>query len=177
MTDFKVKRPKITIAAGALATVTAALGVLWLSLGLMTILGNERLELSERQMFFGSTFLIVVIVCLVMVFIGGILIWRRRYRSGGILALVFSIFLVTSAGIWYVAIWGIAGGILGIIAREKVPERVLELVRQRKQVNIKELAAETGKTELDVEQAIVKLQSKGQPIRLDMKSREVILDT
>ncbi len=164
------------MAGGALAIVTAVLGLLWLSRGIMTIVGNERLELSERQIFFGSTFLIVVIVCLIMVFVGGVLILRRRYRPGGILALVFSTFLFTSAGIWYVAVWGIAGGILSIIAREKVPERVLELLQQRRQVNIKEAATETGKTELDVEQAIVKLQSKGQPITFDMKSREVIYD-
>lgn len=175
MTDLKVGRPKIAIAGGVLAIVGALLGMLWLSWGLITTV-SEGYEFSERQIFYGSVFLAIVLVSCVIVFAGGILILRRRYRLGGVLALIFSILLVTSAGIWLVAMWGIVGGILSIIAREKVPERVLEVARRQGRVSIKEVATETGKTELDVEVAIVELRSKGQPIRFEMKTREVIYD-
>ena len=179
VTDFKVRRPKIAIAGAALAIVCSILGVLWLSWGLKTILGTGY-ELSQRQIeraiFFGGTFVVIFIVCCVIVLVGGILILRRKYRVGGAVALIFSIFLFTSSGTWLVAMWGIIGGILSIISREKIPERVLELAKLHRQVSIKEVATETGKTELDVEQAIVKLRSKGQPIRFDLKTREVIYD-
>ena len=177
VTDFKVRRPKIAIAGAALAIVCSILGVLWLSWGLKTILGTGY-ELSGRQMeraiFYGSTFVVIFVTCCIMVFAGGILILRRKYRVGGAVALTFSIFLVTSAGNWLVAMWGILGGILSIIAREKIPERVLEVAKQHRQVSIKEVATETGKTELDVEKAIVELRSKGKPIRFDLKTRDVI---
>ncbi len=149
VTDFKVRRPKIAIAGAALAIVCSVLGVVWLSLFLTTILGTGR-ELSQRQIegaiFFGGTFVIIFVACCVMVLVGGTV------------ALVFSIFLFTSTGNWLVAMWGIIGGILSIIAREKTPERVLEVAKQHRQVSIKKVATETGKTELDVEQAIVKLR-------------------
>lgn len=180
VTDFRVRRPKIAIAGAALAIVCSVLSVVWLSQGLTTILGTGY-KFSERQMFFGSTFLVIFVACCVMVFVGGILILRQNYRVGGVVALIFSIFLVTSAGkgnplIWFVAMFGIIGGILSIISREKIPERVLEAAKQHRQVSIKEVATETGKTELDMEQAIVKLRSKGQPIRFDLKTRKVIYD-
>ncbi len=175
MTRFKVGRPKIAIAGAVLAIVGSVLGVLWLSLSLKTILGTGY-ELSEKQIFYGAQFLAILIACFVMIFVGGILILRGKYRVGGAVALLFSIFLMSSAGLWYVAMFGIIGGILSLISREKVPERVLEVAQQHGQVSIKEVATETGKTELDVEQAIVKLRSKGHPIRFDLKTREVIYD-
>ncbi len=37
----------------------------------------------------------------------------------------------------------------------------------------KEIAAQTGKTEADVELSIIDLQSKGKPVRFDETTREV----
>ena len=179
MTDFKVERPKMAIAGAALAMVCAVLGVGWLSLALGgTLQGIERgYEISNMEMVIGAwLFLIIGIYC-VVIFSGGILILRRRYGLGGVLVLIFSTLLVTSAvHIWYVGIWGIAGGALSLISREKTGERVLEIARQQRRVNIKEVATLTGKTELDVEVAIARLKAKGQPIRFEMKTREVIYD-
>jgi len=179
MTDFKVRRPKIAIAGAALAIVCAVLGVVWLSSALrMTILGIEAgYEISNMQIAIGSWLFLVIGAYCVIIFTGGILILRRRYGLGGVLVLVPSILLVTSAmHLWYVGIWGIAGGILSLVSKEETPKRVLEIARQQGQISIKEVANLTGKTELDVEVAITKLKSKGQPIRFDMKTRRVIHD-
>ncbi len=179
MTDFKVGRPKIAIAGAALAMVCAVLGVVWLSIALRrAILGIEAgYEISNMEIVLGSWLLVVMSAFCVIIFTGGILILRRRYGLGGVLVLIFSTLLVTSAlHLWYVGVWGIAGGILSLISKEKVPERVLEITKQHGQVSIKEVAALTGKTEMDVEVAIVKLRSKGQPIRYDMKTRQVLYE-
>ena len=178
MTDLKVGRPKIAIAGGVLAIVCAVVSPLWLLFGLIAGLSWGYFQLSERFIFFGSIFVGIVLVCCVMVFVGGIVILRRKYKLGGVLALIFSILLVTStsAAIWYVAMWGIIGGILSLISREKIPERVLEVAKRDGRVSIKEVATETGKTEADIEVAIIKLRSKGQPVSFDMKTREVIYD-
>ena len=179
MTDYKVGRPKMAIAGAALAMVCAVLGVVVLSLALMgTLQGIERgYEISNMEIAIGSWMLLILGVYCVVIFSGGILMLKRRYGLGGVLVLIFSILLVTSAAhLWYVGIWGIAGGALSLIAREKTPERVLEIARQEKQVSIKEVATLTGKTELDVEVAIAKLKAKGQPIRFEMKTREVIYE-
>ena len=177
MTDFKVRRPKIAVVGAALAMVCAVLGVTALSLTLRgAILGIEAgYEASDIEIVLGSWVFLVASACCVVVFAGGILILRRRYRLGGLVALIPSVFLaVSTVNLWYVGVWGITGGILGLIAKEETPRRVLEIVKQQGQISIKEVAALTGKSELDVEVAIVELKSKGQPIRYDMKTRNVI---
>jgi len=177
MTDFKVRRPKIAIAGAALGMVCAVLGVVWLGSALrMAILGIEAgYEMSNMQIAIGSWLFLVVGAYCAVIFTGGILILRRRYGLGGILVLIPSILLLTSAlHLWYVGIWGIVGGILSLVSKEETPKRVLEIARQKGQAGIWEVANMTGKTEQDIEVAIVKLKSKGQPIRFDMKTRKVI---
>jgi len=44
----------------------------------------------------------------------------------------------------------------------------------RRRTSIRDVATETGKTEADMELASIDLQSKGQPIRFDAGTREVI---
>ena len=179
MSEFKVRRPKIAVVGAALAMVCAIIGVVWVSLALRrAILGIEAgYEMSDMEIFMGSWLFLVTSAYCVIIFAGGILILRRRYGLGGVLVLIPSILLVTSVlRLWYVGIWGITGGILSLISKEETPQRVLEIARQQGQISIKEVANLTGKTELDVEVAITKLKSKGQPIRFDMKTRNVIYD-
>lgn len=91
------------------------------------------------------------------------------------MTLGFSVLLIIFAlDIWFVSIWGIIGGALGLVSKEKIRETVLDVARRYGRVNIREVATETGKTEADVELAIIELKSKGQPIRFDAGTREVI---
>ena len=179
MSDFKVKRPKITIAGAVLGMICAVAGAVVSSLfltGIMRGFGRGYLIFNMQTAIGTWIFLVMGIFC-VITFIGAILILKRRYGLGGILVLIPRILLITSAArLWQIGLVGIAGGILTLISREKIPEKVLEISRQKKQVSIKEVAALTGKTELDVEVAIARLKSKGQPIRFEMKTREVIYE-
>lgn len=170
MANLRVGRPKTAIAGGVLAIVCALLVALLLSLGI-TILSQEGYDFSASDI---EDVLYAYVWC-GLVLAGGVLILRRRYILGGALALGFSILLIIfTIDIWYCGMWGIIGGVLSLISKEKTPQRVLEVARRYGRVSIREVAAETGKTEADVELAIVNLQSKGHSIRFDAATREVI---
>lgn len=170
MPNLRLGRPKIAIAGGVLAIICALLVALLLSLGLI-IMSEEGYEFSATDI---EDVLYTFIWC-GLVFAGGILIFLRRYKIGGAIALGFSILLIIFAlDIWYIGMWGVIGGALCLISKEKTPERVLEVARRYGRVGIREVATETGKTEADVELAIINLQSKGKPIRFDATTREVI---
>ena len=172
MTNLRVGRPKTAIAGGVLAIACALLVALVLTLGI-TILNQEGYEFSTIDI---EDVLYAYVWC-GFVFAGGILIFRRRYTLGGALALGFSIILIIFAiDIWYIGMWGIIGGALSLISKEKTPERVLEVAKRYGRVSIREVATETGKTEADVELAIINLQSKGKPVRFEASTREVIHD-
>lgn len=170
MTNLRVRRPRIAIVGGVLAIVCVLLVALLLTLGI-TILSQEGYEFTGSDI--EDVLYAYVWCCLVLA--GGILIFLRRYILGGALALGFSILLIIFAiDIWYISMWGVIGGALGLISKEKTPERVLEVARRYGRVGIREVATETGKTEADVELAIIDLQSKGKPVRFDATTREVI---
>jgi hypothetical protein len=158
--NFKVGRPKYAIFGGALAIFCGLLGATLLSLGLSA----TGYEFSEDFMFFYISCGLVVA--------GGVSILRRHYMLGGIFVLVFGIIVMIDA--WYVGIWGLIGGILGVISKENTPEKVLHVARQYGRVNIRQIATEIGKTEADVELAIISLQAKGQPVKFDKTTRDVI---
>ena len=170
MPNLRVGRPKTALAGGVLAIICALLVALLLSLGFI-IMSEEGYEFSASDI---EDVLYAFIWC-GLVFAGGILILRRRYTLGGALALGFSILLIIfTIDIWYISMLGVIGGALSLISKEKTPERVLEVVRRYGRVSILEVATETGKTEADVELAIIDLQSKGKPVRFDAATREVI---
>lgn len=61
-----------------------------------------------------------------------------------------------------------------MVSREKAPERVLEVARLYGRIGIRDLATAIGRTEADAELSVIKLQSRGHPIRFDAERREVI---
>ena len=168
MNGLKVGRPKTAIVGSILALFCAISVIVALSLALF-FLGAEDLwllygvdaEVAAYDYIFCG-----------FVLAGGILILRRRYRVGGVFALVFSIFLTVDG--WLFAIPGIIGGVLALVSKEKMPERVLDIAKLHGRIGIQDLATRTGKTEADVELTIIGLQSEGQPIRFDAERREVI---
>ena len=168
MNGLKVGRPKTAIVGGILALFSAVSVIIMLSLDLFF------LSADEFWATYGGNVEIAAYAYIFCGFIlaGGILILRRRYKLGGAFALVFSIFLVVDG--WLIAIPGIVGGILALISKEKTPERVLDIAKLHGRIGIQDLATRTGKTEADVELAIIGLQSEGQPIRFDAEKREVI---
>jgi hypothetical protein len=167
MNGLKVGRPKTTITGSILALFCAISVIVVLSFGLLSLTTEELwasgidAELAAYNYIFCG-----------FVLAGGILILRRRYRLGGVFALVFSIFLMIDG--WLFAIPGIVGGILALVSKERTPMRVLDIAKLYGSIGIQDLAAKTGKTEADVELAIIGLQSEGQPIRFDAEKREVI---
>lgn len=166
MDDLKVGRPKMATAGGLLAIVSALLTAVVLLRGL-TVLSQEGYEFSAgeiEEVFYTYIWCGVVLA-------GGILSLRRRYIIGGALAVVFSIAIAIS--VWFLGVLGVIGGILSLVSKEKTPERVLEIARLYGCVGIGEVAAKTGKTEADVELAVIKLQAKGHSIRFDRTRREV----
>jgi len=169
MSDLKVGRPKTAIAGAVLALACAVATILILSLSL-AIMGQEMTYWVAGADAEAVAYWYIYCGFLLA---GGILILRRRYRLGGIFVLIFGILLTVSFD-WLVGIWGIIGGILALVSKEKAPARVLEVARLHGRIGIKDLAATIGKTEADVELSIINLQSKGQPIRFDAERREVI---
>lgn len=170
MSNLRVGRPKIAIVGAVLAIVCALLVALLLSL-VITVLSEEGYEFTATDI---EDVLYDFIWC-GLVFAGGILMLLRRYKIGGAIALGFSILLIIFAlDFWFIVVLGIIGGALGLVSKEKIRETVLEVARRYGRVSIREVAAETGKTEADVELAIINMQSKGQPIRFDATTREVI---
>jgi hypothetical protein len=167
MSNLKVGRAKTATAGGVLAVACALLSVLFLSLGL-TILSEEGYRFSASDI---QDVVYTYIWC-ALILLGGILMLTRRYIPGGVLALICGI--LVAIGVWYLGIWGVIGGALGLVSKEKTPERVLEVAKLYGHVRIADLATKVGKTEADVELAIIKMQAKGQPIRFDATQREVI---
>jgi hypothetical protein len=146
-----------------LAIVCALLVALLLSVGLI-IMSEEGYEFFATDI---EDVLYAFVWCGLIV-TGGILILLRRYKIGGAIALGFTVLLIIFAlDIWFVSMWGIIGGALGLVSKEKIRETVLGVARRCGRVSIREVATETGKTEADVELAIIELESKGQPIRFD----------
>ena len=169
MADLRVKRPKISTAAGVLALVCALLIALLLTLATtIEIGGGDSLSESAFEDLFYAY------VWCGLIFAGGIMVFLRRYRFGGAIVLFFSITLLAyTIAIWYAVVLGVIGGVLGVISKEKISQGILEVVARYGRINIREVAAETGKTEADVELAIIELKSQGQPIRFDAEKREV----
>ena len=167
---MRVKRPKIAIVAGVLAIVCVLLVVLLLSVGL-AIMSEEGYEFSAIDI----EDLIYTYIWCGIIFAGGVMMLLRRYKIGGAIALGFSILLIIFAlDIWFIGMLGIIGGVLGLVSKEKIPQRILDVARRYGRVGIREVATETRKTEADVELAIIDLQSKGKPIRFEASTREVI---
>ena len=167
MPSLRVGRAKTATAGGLLAIGCALLSALFLSLGL-TILSEEGYRFSAGDI---QDVVYTYIWC-ALVLLGGILMLTRRYIPGGVLVLICSILI--SIGVWYLGIWGVIGAALGLVSKEKTPERVLEVARLYGHIGIADLATKVGKTEADVELTIIKMQLKGQPIRFDATQREVI---
>lgn len=70
----------------------------------------------------------------------------------------------------------ITRALLGLISREKVEEGVLVIARLYGRLKISDLAAKLAITEADVELAVIKLQSRGKPIRFEASTREVVYE-
>lgn len=84
--------------------------------------------------------------------------------------------LVYFGGIGISAI-GFISLIIGVVLKPKiveVPSRLLDAMKLYGRMKISELAARFKTTEADVELAVIKLKSKGKPIRFDRETREVI---
>jgi hypothetical protein len=67
--------------------------------------------------------------------------------------------------------------IAGLILKPKiveVPSRLLDVVKLHERMKISELATRFKTTEADVELAVIKLKSSGEPIEFDRETREVV---
>jgi len=169
---LKVKRP-LSATVGVVLSIIG--GVLYLSL-LSLGIASEGVAAGEIfSIAYGFLWCILILV-------GGFFIFRRRYKFGGALALVFGICLfVDLLGaleyfffLFPIVILPIIGGILGLVSKEKTALGVLGVAKLYGRLEIADLAAKLGKTEADVELAVIELQSKGEPIRFEAETREVI---
>ena len=74
---------------------------------------------------------------------------------------------------------GFIGLIAGLILKPKMveaPSRLLDVMKLHGRMKISELAARFKTTEADIELAVVKLKSSGEPIQFDAEKREVIYE-
>ncbi|MFX0117441.1 MAG: hypothetical protein ACFFB3_23035 [Candidatus Hodarchaeota archaeon] len=74
---------------------------------------------------------------------------------------------------------GFIGLIAGLVLKPKmveVPSRLLDTVKLHGRMKISELATRYKTTEADVELAVIKLKSQGEPIQFDRETREVIYE-
>ena len=72
---------------------------------------------------------------------------------------------------------GFIGLIAGLILKPKMveaPSRLLDVMKLHGRMKISELATRFKTTETDIELAVVRLKSKGEPIQFDRETREVI---
>lgn len=72
---------------------------------------------------------------------------------------------------------GFIGLIAGLILKPKMvetPSKLLDTMKLHGRMKISELATRYKTTEADIELAVVKLKSKGEPIQFDRETREVI---
>jgi len=72
---------------------------------------------------------------------------------------------------------GFIGLIAGLILKPKMveaPSRLLDAMKLHERMKISELATRFKTTEADIELAIIKLKSSGEPIEFDRETREVI---
>lgn len=124
-----------------------------------------------------SDFELYIISWLPIIF-GGALILRRDYKVGGALVLAFSIltFFAYEHSIIGRGTIGmsIMGGVLGLISNERVEERVLGMAKLFWRMKISDVAAKLAITEADVELTVINLQSKGEVVKFDVETREVI---
>jgi hypothetical protein len=84
--------------------------------------------------------------------------------------------LIWFGGIGLSAI-GFIGLIAGLILKPKmveVPSRLLDAIKLYGRMKISEMAAQFKTTEADVELAVIKLKSNGEPIKFDRETREVV---
>lgn len=169
MSALEVKRP-LSATLGAVFSIIG--GVLYLSLlSLATALESVPADAIIGTLFiFFFGFLILV---------GAFLILRRSYREGGTLVLFSGFFLfffeLAELRIFFpIFIILLIGGILGLVSKEKIALRVLDVIRLYGRLKIDDLASKIGKTEADVELAIMELQAKGEPIKFEAETREVI---
>ena len=74
---------------------------------------------------------------------------------------------------------GFIGLIVGLILKPKMveaPSRLLDAMKLHGRMKISELATRLKTTEADIELAVVKLKSKGEPLQFDRETREVIYE-
>jgi hypothetical protein len=165
---LKVKRP-ITATIGGIFSLIAGISVMILYfIGLDFITESGLLSSYLKDViweFIGYIFIIF----------SGILMLLRKYKLGGAISIVFGIFI--TIGLWYIGIWCIIGGVLGLISKEKIDEHVLLAAKQFGRIRISELAAKISKTEADVELAVKNLQLQGELIKFDTVTREVISES
>lgn len=149
--SLKVARPWTATIGGVLSIISG----LWLAFSL---------DPSDFELY---------IVSWLPIIFGGALILRRDYKVGGALVLAFSI-LTFFAWVNSIIGLGIIGGILGLISNERVEERVLGMAKLFWRMKISDVAAKLAITEADVELAVINLQSKGELVKFDVETREVI---
>lgn len=161
-------RPKTATIGVVLSIIGGGLYILLVSL-LLAVIELSKAELHAVIYSFLRGALITI---------GGILMFRGKYKLGGAVSLVVGIVSMFTEGpeFWHLFVLPIIGGILGIISREKVEEGVLAIARLYGRLKISDLAAKLVITEADVELAIIKLQSKGKPSQFEASTREVIYE-
>ncbi|MCK4424694.1 hypothetical protein KAU93_03335 [Candidatus Bathyarchaeota archaeon] len=161
-------RPKTATIGVVLSIIGGGLYILLVSLVLVVVeLSKAELHGVTYSFWWGA-----------LIIIGGILMFRRKYKLGGAVSLVFGIVTMFTEGpeFWYLFVLPIIGGILGLISREKVEEGVLAIARLYGRLKSNDLAAKLAITEADVELAVIKLQSRGKPIRFEASTREVVYE-
>ncbi|MCX6672100.1 MAG: hypothetical protein NTX92_09300 [Euryarchaeota archaeon] len=165
---LKVQRP-ITATIGGIVTLLAGVSAMILYfIGMNYIIESGFLPSYISDVFWEFIVYILIII-------SGFLILLRKYKVGGAISIVFGI--IIAIGYWELGIWCIIGGILGLISKEKIDEHVLLAAKQFGRIKISELAKKIAKTEADVELAVKNLQSKGELIKFDAETREVISES
>jgi len=172
---LEVKRPLTATVGAVLSIIGVLLYLTFLLIGL-SVLSEEPLTGAESASFLFE--LIYTFFYCILGLVGAFYILRRKYAYGGVAALICGILLtITMVGYlegFAITVLPIIGGILSLVSKEKTSLGVLGVAKLYGRLKIADLAAKLGKTEADVELAVIELQSKGEPIKFEAETREVI---
>lgn len=164
--SIKVNRPK-----GALISGIVIIFIALITTGIF-ILGFIGLSL-EGEKIAGDEVEGIIYLCLaiIMILSGGIAILARKYKTGGMLCLVFGILL--AFGFWYFGIPVAVCGLISLRSSDKLEDALLAKLQETNSIALSELALTLKKTEADVEFAAMKLNRAGKNIAFDPETRIV----
>ncbi|MHA1230371.1 MAG: hypothetical protein ACTSRP_05955 [Candidatus Helarchaeota archaeon] len=129
----EIEKPATTGATATLAIVSS----IWLILeGILFMVFDLALSQSWVQeltapfnyLYVGTTGVILAVIlsfiCAIVMIIGGVLIFIRKYYIGGLVVIIISLFsIICGGGFWVSILWGTSAGLIAFIC-PKLEERI-----------------------------------------------------